>query len=62
MKIARATLSTCSTAIDLVVAIDVLRAFTTAAYLFSKGVKEIILVADVEEAFDLRKKMPECLL
>ncbi|MGA9399165.1 MAG: 2-phosphosulfolactate phosphatase [Anaerolineaceae bacterium] len=62
MEIARSTLSTCSTATDLVVAIDVLRAFTTAAYLFSKGVKEIILVSGVEEAFDLRKKMPECLL
>ncbi len=62
MKISRATLATCSTAKDLVVAIDVLRAFTTAAYLFSKGVKEIILVSGVEEAFSLREAMPDCLI
>src|SRR5262245_48867030 len=34
-----------------VVIIDVLRAFTTAAYAFAAGVEEIELVATVEEAF-----------
>lgn len=62
MEIQRATLSSCNNATDLVVAIDVLRAFTTAAYLFNRGVKEIILVSGVEEAFNLRKDRPDCLL
>jgi len=62
MKINRANLSTCQSATGLVVAIDVLRAFTTAAYLFHAGVTEIILVSGVQEAFDLRHQMPECLL
>lgn len=62
MEINRATLSSCSTATDLVVAIDVLRAFTTAAYLFNAGVEEIMLVSGVEEAFRLREEIPGCLL
>lgn len=62
MEIHRATLASCPTATDLVVAIDVLRAFTTAAYLFHAGVEEIILVSGVEEAFNLRKEMPECII
>jgi len=62
LKIYRATLSTCQSATDLVVAIDVLRAFTTAAYLFHAGVTENILVSGIQEAFDLRNQMPDCLL
>lgn len=62
MEILRAELSTCHTATGLVVAIDVLRAFTTAAYLFGAGAAEIILVSGVEEAFRLRENMPDCLL
>lgn len=62
MKINRATLSTCRSATGLVIAIDVLRAFTTAAYLFHAGVTEIILVSGIQEAFDLRAQMPECLI
>ena len=58
----RSTLSTCHSATGLVVAIDVLRAFTTAAYLFNEGVEEILLVSGVQEAFELRKTMPDCLL
>lgn len=58
----RADLSNCASAKGLVVAIDVLRAFTTAAYLFNAGVKEIILVSTVDEAIELRKKMPGCLV
>ena len=34
--------------------IDVFRAFTTAAIAFSKGVEKIVLVAEVEEALELR--------
>lgn len=56
MKIVRSTLATFDQDTDLVVAIDVLRAFTTATYLFDLGVAELILVADVQEAFDLREQ------
>jgi 2-phosphosulfolactate phosphatase len=62
MEIRRATLETCHTATGLVVTIDVLRAFTTAAYLFHAGVKEIILVSGVDEAFNLRREMPDCII
>ncbi len=62
MEILRSTLSSCDKATDLAVVIDVLRAFTTAAYLFNAGIKEIILVSGVQEAFDLRKDRPDCLL
>ncbi|MFA5075252.1 MAG: 2-phosphosulfolactate phosphatase [Candidatus Babeliales bacterium] len=47
---------------DFVIVIDVLRAFTTAAYAFSRGAEKIILVSTIEEAFDLKKKNPEYLL
>ena len=62
MEILRSTLSTSNTATDLAVVIDVLRAFTTAAYLFSAGIGEIILVSGVQEAFDLRRELPDCLI
>ena len=62
MKISRATLETCSLATDTVVVIDVLRAFTTTAYAFVAGVKAIILVSSVEEAFALKRENPELLL
>ena len=39
-----------------VVIIDVYRAFTTAAVAFLKGADKIILVAEIEEALELRKK------
>jgi len=62
MKILRASLSTFNPDTDLIVAIDVLRAFTTAAYLFNQGVPEIILVSEVDEAFRLRETLPDCLI
>ena len=39
-----------------VVIIDVFRAFTTAAIAFDHGAKEIVLVAEVEEALDLHRR------
>lgn len=39
-----------------VVIIDVFRAYTTAAVAFSRGACKIILVAEVEEAIELRKR------
>jgi 2-phosphosulfolactate phosphatase len=57
MKINYASLETCHTAHGLVVVIDVLRAFSTAAYALSCGAKEIILVSTVEEAFNLKSQI-----
>ncbi len=42
-----------------VVAIDVLRAFTTAAYAFDAGAAEIWLVAGVDEARSLAEELVE---
>ena len=56
MRIQRADLENCGQEKDMVVVIDVLRAFTTAAVAFSQGVEEIILVSTAEEMFDLRNR------
>lgn len=40
----------------LVVVIDVFRCFTTEAVAFANGAKEIVLVAEIEEAFELQKR------
>ena len=40
----------------VVVVIDVLRAFTTAAFAFDRGADEILLVSTVEEAFEVREQ------
>jgi 2-phosphosulfolactate phosphatase len=62
MKFKRVTLETCSDATGTVVVIDVLRAFTTAAFAFSAGAKEIILVHEIAEAFALQQRIPSVLL
>jgi len=59
MKFQRASLETCHNAVGLVILIDVLRAFSTAAYAFSRGAKQIILVSTVEEALNLRAKIAD---
>jgi 2-phosphosulfolactate phosphatase len=58
MKFNYTSLETCRTASGIVLVIDVLRAFSTAAYAFSRGAKEIILVSTVEEALDLKSQLP----
>jgi 2-phosphosulfolactate phosphatase len=58
MKFNYATLETCHTASGVVLIIDVLRAFSTAAYALSRGAKEIRLVSAVEEAQALKKQIP----
>jgi 2-phosphosulfolactate phosphatase len=58
MKFNYAYLEDCHTARGVVIVIDVLRAFSTAAYAFSLGAKELLLVATVEEALSLRSKIP----
>ena len=58
MKFNYTSLETCHTASGLVLIIDVLRAFSTAAYAFSRGAKEIHLVSTVEEALELKSRIP----
>ena len=62
MEITRTTLANAGKETDTVVVIDVLRAFTTAACAFDLGVREIILVSGVDEAFELRNRFPDALL
>ena len=57
MKFNRVTLETCHTAGGIVLVIDVLRAFSTAAYAFSRGAKEIRLVSTVDEALALKAQI-----
>lgn len=47
---------------ELVVVIDVIRAFTTAAFAFAKKAKKIIPVKDTEDAFKLKKQHQDWLL
>jgi len=54
-------LETCHTATGTVIVIDVLRAFTVAAYAFAAGAKSIILVSTPEEALTLREQIPKAL-
>ena len=62
MRIEQVTLETCGQASGPVVVIDVLRAFTTAAFAFAAGAREIVLVSAVEEALALRERLPGALL
>ncbi len=62
MELKRASLETCGSATDMVIVIDVLRAFTTAARAFAAGAHEIMLVGTVEEALALRRRMPGALV
>jgi 2-phosphosulfolactate phosphatase len=62
VEIRRATLATCGEASGTVVVIDVLRAFTTAAYAFAAGALDITMVANVEEAFAIRERNPGWLI
>lgn len=39
----------------ITVVIDVLRAFTTTCYLFANGAKEVLSVADLDEAYTIKK-------
>jgi 2-phosphosulfolactate phosphatase len=60
-EIAFATLDDCHTASDVVVVIDVCRAFTTAAYAFGAGAQRIYVTGAVEEALDLKRRIPGAL-
>ena len=62
MDFFRATLETCSEARGTVVVIDVLRAFSTAAFAFAAGAESITLVSTVEQALALRERRPGALV
>ncbi len=62
MKVRRATLAECADAEGLVVVIDVLRAFTTAAFAFAAGASEILPVSSVPKAISLRDRYPDALI
>lgn len=51
-------LENCHTAQGVVILIDVLRAFSTAACAFSRGAREILLVSTVAEALALKSRLP----
>jgi len=59
MKFHYTNLEDCHTAKGIVIVIDVLRAFSTAAYAFSRGAKEIMLVSGVEEALLLKSQISD---
>ena len=62
MEFNRVALTDQRTITGTVVVIDVIRAFTTAAYAFAAGASEIVLADTVEDAFDLRAQLPNHLL
>jgi 2-phosphosulfolactate phosphatase len=62
MKFEQVSLQSCAEATGLVVVIDVIRAFTTAAFAFAAGAETITLVSTVEEALTLRKQQPDSLV
>lgn len=56
------SLENCAEIRGTAVVIDVLRAFTTAAYAFQAGAASILLAGTPQQAFDLRAKDPALLL
>jgi 2-phosphosulfolactate phosphatase len=62
MRIEQATNETCGVATGVVVAIDVIRAFTTAAFALAAGARDIVPVGTVEQALELRARFPGALL
>lgn len=62
MLFKRYTLADCHEVRGTAVVIDVLRAFTTAAFAFNRGAVKINLVASIEEAFALQKQKPHAIL
>ena len=62
MQFHRVTLENCNQSTGVVVVIDVLRAFSTAAYAFAAGARRILAVSTIEEAFSLQLRFPDSLL
>ena len=61
MNFYHTNLETCHEATGVVVVIDVLRAFSNAAYAFSRGAKEIYPVGSTEEALKFKAETPNSL-
>lgn len=61
MKFNYTNLETCHEATGVVVVIDVLRAFSNAAYAFSRGAREILPVSGVEAALKFKSETPNAL-
>ena len=62
MKFHYTDLENCHAATGLVVVVDVIRAFTNAAVVFSRGAKEIHPVGTVDEALDFKRQNPDALV
>src|SRR5512143_1137654 len=62
MNLNYTTLDTCRETSGVVIAIDVIRAFTNAAYAFARGANEIYPVSTVEEALQLKAVIPNSLV
>lgn len=62
MEFHYASNDTCHTVTGVVVVIDVIRAFSNAAYAFSVGAESITLVSGVEEALELKAQRPGSLV
>ena len=58
MEIQYADLETCSTSTGLVVVVDVLRAFSTAAYALGGGAERVVPVGSIDEALVLKRENP----
>ena len=61
MRVSYTNLETCHEATGMVIVIDVIRAFTNAAFAFSRGAKEIYPVSKVKEALQLKAQIPDSL-
>ena len=61
MKFHYTDLETCHDTTGVVIVIDVIRAFTNAAFAFSRGAKEIYPVSKVKEALQLKAQIPDSL-
>lgn len=62
MKFHYTNLETCHEATGVVVVIDVIRAFTNAAFAFHRGASEIYPVSGVDEALQLKLHIPNSLV
>ncbi len=62
MKFHYTNLDTCHTATGLVVVVDVIRAFTNAAFAFARGADRIYPVSGVDEALEFKQQNSEALV
>jgi len=62
VEIKRATLETCHAATGTVIVIDVVRAFTAAAFALAAGAQDILLVSTAQEALTWQARMPGALV